>query len=94
MIEDADAKNSIQIVPIKSRTVYVSTNNTWRNLGTAESSVRVEPDRSGICTGEHSVPLKKYIEDPLVALTVRVEFEAELPKKTERLIVAWDVYLP
>lgn len=47
--------------------------------------------------GPGVVELKNYVEDPLVALTFRVEFSATLPVKPARniqLIVAWEIKLP
>lgn len=85
------------MIPIEKRTVYVVAHNTWRNLATGDNCIIVEPDRTGVCKGEHSVTLSKYIEDSLVGLTFRVEFEALLPTRPARpvkLVVAWDVYMP
>ena len=40
-----------------------------------------EPDRAGICYGTGSIELTDYLEDPLVAITFRVEFSALVPVK-------------
>ena len=57
-----------------------------------------EPNAQGLCKGTGSIQLDDYIEDPLVALTFRIEFKAMLPIKPQpRQIyhtVAWQVYLP
>ena len=57
-----------------------------------------EPDRQGICHGSSTVELNQYIEDPLVALVFRVEFEALLPvRPVARPIqhtVGWQVIMP
>ena len=78
---------------IRERTVYVGLHNTWRNL-CEERIVRLEePDKDGLFRGTGSVELKNYIEDPLVAMTFRVEFSAMLPVKPVprniQMVVAW-----
>jgi len=82
------------MVSIRKRTIHIGINNAWRNLGGQERMVDLdEPDRQGVCHGSDRVELAQYMEDPLVALTFRVEFEALLPvKPVARLIkhtVAW-----
>ena len=83
-----------QAVFIQKRTIYVSAHNTWRNLGSNESIVLLEePDSRGICRGTSSLELKHFIEDPLVALTFRVEYKAMLPvnprPREAAFTVAW-----
>ena len=99
-LEDPEtAKGMAQsLVSIEKRTVYVQAHNTWCNLLESEVAVEMTNERDGVCRGNHSVPIRKYIEDPLVALVFRVEFEATLPgnirRPSEKLVVAWDLYLP
>ena len=81
-VENGDLENAVQMVSIRRRTIHVGVHNAWRNLNDTERMVILdEPDRQGICRGSGTVELTQYIEDPLVALTFRVEFEALLPIK-------------
>ena len=61
---------------INERTVYIGLHNGWHSL-CDERIVRLEePDQRGILLGTGMVELKNYIEDPLVAITFRLEFSA------------------
>jgi hypothetical protein len=72
--------STVHNVNISKRTIYVAAHNTWRNLSTNESIIPLEePDSRGICRGTSSIEIQRYIEDPLVALTFRVEYKAMLP---------------
>ena len=57
-----------------------------------------EPDQNGICHAQSTIALEDYIEDPLIALTFRIVFQATLPvRPVPRNInhtVAWQVYMP
>lgn len=98
-VENEDLENAVQMVSIRRRTIHVGVHNTWKNLGGQEKMINLEePDRMGICQGSGTVELNNYIEDPLIALTFRVEFEALLPvRPVARPIthtVAWQIVLP
>ena len=86
-------------VMISRRSIHVAVHNTWHNLNKIERSINLEePDRQGVCRGTGQVDLIDYIEDPLVALTFRIEFTATLPvKPVPRQIfhtVAWQFFMP
>ena len=58
-----------------------------------------DPDpQTAMCRGPGIVELTNYIEDPLVAITFKVEFQALLPLKPQPeqriFTVAWQVYMP
>lgn len=56
------------------------------------------PDNKGICRSTQSIQLVKYIAHPMVAVTIRVEFNATLPTQPQQMVVnqtiAWEAVLP
>mmetsp|Transcript_38544 Transcript_38544/g.50521 ORF Transcript_38544/g.50521 Transcript_38544/m.50521 type:complete len:171 (-) Transcript_38544:3298-3810(-) len=81
-IENGDLGNSITNVIISKRSIHVGVSNSWHNLNKMERQIVLdEPNRQGVCSGTGSVELSDYVEDPLVALTFRIEFNATLPVK-------------
>ena len=97
--ENEEFENTMSSVDISQRRIHVGVHNTWKDLAEPERLVVLEePDREGIARGTASVELPQYVEDPLVALTFRVEFGATLPvRPAQRAVshtVAWQVHLP
>ena len=57
-VENEELENTVQMVSIRRRTIYVGINNTWKNLNENEKMIILdEPDRTGIChgTGTHEL---------------------------------------
>ena len=78
--ENEEFENTMASVDIAQRRIHVGVHNTWKDLAEPERLVVLEePDNNGIARGTASVELPQYMEDPLVALTFRVEFGASLP---------------
>ena len=57
-----------------------------------------EPDKNGLCRASTPLALEDYIEDPLIALSFRVVFQATLPLVPKARIInqtiAWQVFMP
>lgn len=79
--------------------MHVGVNNGWSELLTQDQYVSFQvPDKQNICKATGSMEISKYIAHPLVALTFRLEYVAQMPVMPgsipQPFSIGWELFLP